>query len=764
METVRIKKMTATFGKLKNSTLELDGGLNIITAPNESGKTTWCAFLNAMLYGIDTAERDKAGHLSVKSKYRPWDGGGMVGTLELESAGRDLTVQRTTKGASPMKNFIAVRTGTADFQRDMDSENAGEKLTHVPRSVFERTAFISRPDIRVNQTSELERKIAGIVSSGNENTSYTESAGLLGKWQRKLRYNKMGSLPAAEAELREARHDMELIESSAEDIAGLRNRMAREAKQIELMEQDLKIHEKLDARAQAKRVEEARKSAEAAEARVEELTAAITKNGHEMTREDINAIRESAAAVMPLKRVAQEAERTLWRAEKELVDATSRREASPLSGKNDGDVEADIAKGRELEGRAKDVKPPRVPLVVPIIICVLAAVGLVLSMGILAPMFGGSAAPEIFKLSGARILIALLMGALGLVLFFIKLPQKRTAADELRELLEGYGVASVDKLASLKAGYVMLLRDEEQKRSARDAAREAYESAGNAAQEAGRQAVEKIAAFMPEVTSGEAVIEALQETERHIEELTKAQFDATAARNVYETLLADFDPTTPVDDSYLPMPLRSREDTVTALERARAQLTEATRAFDLATGAQRTLGDPAVIEGRIEELKERIAGDQKRYSALTLAMDTLSEANSELQTRFSPEVSRLAGEYMSRLTDGKYERLYFDKGFDASAKEAVRPETRNVLSLSDGTGDEIYLSLRLAMCELILGGEDPCPIVLDDALANFDDARCQRALELLRELAEKRQIILFSCHSREARMMRGEKDVKVIEM
>ena len=49
---MRIKKMTATFGKLDGAVLELREGLNILTAPNEAGKSTWCAFLRAMLYGI----------------------------------------------------------------------------------------------------------------------------------------------------------------------------------------------------------------------------------------------------------------------------------------------------------------------------------------------------------------------------------------------------------------------------------------------------------------------------------------------------------------------------------------------------------------------------------------------------------------------------------------------------------------------------------------------------------------------------------------
>ena len=56
-----IKKMTASFGKLQNETLELGDGLNIVFAPNESGKSTWCGFIKAMLYGIETAVREKNG-------------------------------------------------------------------------------------------------------------------------------------------------------------------------------------------------------------------------------------------------------------------------------------------------------------------------------------------------------------------------------------------------------------------------------------------------------------------------------------------------------------------------------------------------------------------------------------------------------------------------------------------------------------------------------------------------------------------------------
>lgn len=758
---MKIRKLSATFGKLKNANLRLSDGLNIISAPNEYGKSTWCGFINAMLYGVDTSERDKAGYLSTKTRYRPWDGGAMVGTAEIEAGGREITVQRTAKGSSPMKNFIAVKTGTADFLKDLSGETAGEQLTGVTRGVFERTAFICRGDIRVNQTVDLEKKIAGIVSTGDETTSYTESNALLNRWQRKLRYNKSGSIPALEQELAAQRRALEKIHESSEEVANLRAAMLRQEKQIELMREDLAIHDKLDRRTAVRRLEEAKKSAEAAGENVRRLTEAVTRNGHRMTREDINSIRETAAAVMPLKKVAGEAERALWRAEKDLVDTANRRAASPLNGHENDKVAADIQKARELERRARDRKEPKIPKIIPILLWVLAVIGLVITTGLLEPVFKNMAG-ELFAFYLPGVVVSLVVGALGLVLFFIKPGRRRSPADDLKELLDAYGVPSVDKLSSLWEAYKLLIAEEDQRRAARDAARTAYESAGTAAQEAGERAVRELSAFMPEISSGEAVLEALNETEREIDELTKAEFDAVSARNVYETLLADCDPEAEVDDSYLPTPLRSREDTVAALERARTQLAAATRDYDLATGGQRTLGDPAVIEGRIQELTERIEAETRRYNALTLAIDTLSEANTQLQTRFSPEVSRLAGEILSRLTGGRYQRLYFDKGFDASAKEEGGVEAHNVLTLSDGTEDEIYLSLRLAMCQLILGGQDPCPIILDDALANFDDARCRRALEVLLELSQKRQIILFSCHGREADMMEGTPGVNII--
>ena len=65
---MKIRTMTATFGCLDEATLHLTDGINLLTLPNESGKSTWAAFLQAMFYGIDTAQRASKGILPEKTR------------------------------------------------------------------------------------------------------------------------------------------------------------------------------------------------------------------------------------------------------------------------------------------------------------------------------------------------------------------------------------------------------------------------------------------------------------------------------------------------------------------------------------------------------------------------------------------------------------------------------------------------------------------------------------------------------------------------
>ena len=77
--------------------------------------------------------------------------------------------------------------------------------------------------------------------------------------------------------------------------------------------------------------------------------------------------------------------------------------------------------------------------------------------------------------------------------------------------------------------------------------------------------------------------------------------------------------------------------------------------------------------------------------------------------------------------------------------------------MSAGAADQLYLSARLAMCELVLPPEKSIPIILDDALTNFDDERCAAALRWLEQVDPS----TLACHSREAEFFAGDPEVAV---
>ena len=121
-------------------------------------------------------------------------------------------------------------------------------------------------------------------------------------------------------------------------------------------------------------------------------------------------------------------------------------------------------------------------------------------------------------------------------------------------------------------------------------------------------------------------------------------------------------------------------------------------------------------------------------------------------------VLRRAAEIFARLTLGSFKGLRDD--LDAKGQPVlfgVRPDDKEVpvAGMSDGTGDQLFLALRLATLEQHLAKGEPMPFIVDDILVGFDDQRSQACLEVLGELAAKTQVLLFTHHSRIRELAEG---------
>ena len=166
--------------------------------------------------------------------------------------------------------------------------------------------------------------------------------------------------------------------------------------------------------------------------------------------------------------------------------------------------------------------------------------------------------------------------------------------------------------------------------------------------------------------------------------------------------------------------------------------------MDRVAGRLHAAGEPPVLQARAEALTDEIAALEGEYAAIGLALSTLADANAKLQSRFSPALGKRAAEIFDQLTGGAYGAVALDRTLRVSAEPAGSGVPRDAAYLSAGTADQLYLAVRLAICDLALPPENAAPIVLDDALSSFDDERCAAA-----------------CHSREAAYFRDDPAVAI---
>ena len=113
----------------------------------------------------------------------------------------------------------------------------------------------------------------------------------------------------------------------------------------------------------------------------------------------------------------------------------------------------------------------------------------------------------------------------------------------------------------------------------------------------------------------------------------------------------------------------------------------------------------------------------------------------------TPSLNARAAEIFTGLTGDRYDRLTVGRGFETAVSPAGGALVPPVY-LSSGAYDLLYLSLRLALSEMAFEGELP-PLILDDICVMLDDERAEKVMELLAGLAASRQIILFTCRSRD---------------
>lgn len=738
-----IHRMTASFGKLQGETLELKDGLNILQAPNETGKSTWCAFLLSMFYGINSRERDRAGFIADKNRYAPWTGSAMSGRLECRVDDAELTLTRTTRRqTAPMGEFQAVYTGTSNPVPGLTSQTCGETLLGVSREVFERSAFIRQAGLSITQDAGLEKRIASLITSGEEDTSYSEAADTLKKQLNRRRHNKTGQLPALEAELQTMQRQLAEIAQLELHLQASRSEIESLSTQEATLVAEAEQHRLWDAVQKRRALSEAESVAAQAAQHAELLRQHLAED-RIPENETIGRLRGALVNLETTRKAVEKARSERDTAAKVLFRAEAAVHESPFAGQT-------AEEAWKSATSVSDSKPWPLSELLPSIF--MGAFSLFLSI-----IWLTGNTPSYLVVDAIFYGIPLGLGALFIPFYKNRKWKKETAA-----FLKKHNVSSAAELRALATAYENLLKTRDAAQAELDKRSAGADTLYNTLSSNEQAILLEVRRFAPTAFDSAAADALLRECAQRRKALTEAEAIAREAHMRFEVLSQQCPPA-PADSEVLP-PTRSLDTVSAELDAVRAELASARSAADRLSGQLQAIGDPTVMQSTAAQLEEERLRLEDEYEAIRLAMDALDTANTTLQNRFSPELGRRAAEIFGELTDGRYSGVVLDRAFHLSAEPSGDPVYRDAQLLSAGTMDQLYLAVRLAICELVLPTDKAVPIVLDDALANFDDVRCKTALKWLKEAAKSRQILLFTCHSREADFFAGDEEVSIQQL
>ncbi len=182
--------------------------------------------------------------------------------------------------------------------------------------------------------------------------------------------------------------------------------------------------------------------------------------------------------------------------------------------------------------------------------------------------------------------------------------------------------------------------------------------------------------------------------------------------------------------------------------------------------AQQLGGDTAARVGaEIEVLRSELEEQIDRYLLVHLAERVLDRVTDRYARENQPAILQYTSELMARITEGRHLRVVVQPETRSLATVDRHGQLRQPADMSSGTREQLFLALRLAYILDHCDRSEPLPIIMDDVLVNFDDARAAASLATLRDAARATQVILLTCHDRWSQIARTvAPDARILEL
>jgi DNA repair exonuclease SbcCD ATPase subunit len=699
---VRITRLTVRdFRRYRELEIPLSPGLTIVHGPNEAGKTTIQRAIELVL-----TRKVTSGGADIDS-LRSWDAADEarpVIAIEFEIEDEERGVRKGTLE----KAFRGAR-GTVRLEVDGETitdptlaDQALAELTGIPSEAF----FRSTASVRHHELADLDRdesalrdRLQASISGADRGTSRarhklekaifelnTKGAKNPGRLKTAADAVDQSTAAVEQGELALAQ-----LERDRDTLAGARERRT---------ETDASLAERRSVLEKARQAERLTAERLSAQERFERYRQAVTVS------EELAGLRDSHPSANPLPVLEQIVNRL------RILDAKIRDLTAALAGEVDVKFEV----------------PPE-PTWRPLS---RIAIGLVIVGVLVAGATFAARTLRVIDLGTVPVLLGGVAAGIGFILAFVALWLRRSdrMQAEMRDV-------QIDRRLRGRSEMEAELR-----------------------QATADTAQQLLGLSLPDIAAAEALLAQEQEHVSRIQQLG-AQLDGLVGKETPDTLPAirdasalEVEQKTHALEALGPIAKepRARErlevevrDLEATLERARDDEANARARVEANTV------DSEQVSGHAERLaawREQLAALQRRarvYERTLKEIETAEQATMKTATRYLE--GRMVAD-IQRVTAGRYRRVAVDdKTLDLRVFAPEKGDWVDVVSLSQGTLDLVYLAARLGLVRLVTGDRRP-PLIFDDPFITLDDARATRALELLREISSDFQVIYLTTSDR----------------
>lgn len=775
----------ASFGGIKNLKLDFSDNFNVVLGQNENGKTTIMAFIKMMFYGNERGGNSLS--KNIRKKYTPWNGDRMAGSIDFTLCGKHYRLEKEFRSSNSTDK-------TTLFDLDLSegyavASDIGSKLLGVSAAAFERSAFIGQfgfPEKDTDAEGEISGKLSNLSLTGDENISFDEVHTRLQKAKLSLmsKSGKAGIYDKNLLKLEEISNDIKNAENAKQVFESKKSELQQIVKEITLLaDKSTTMKNQLSKEEDCRNAEKFKRLLALKEELEQEGTNLKLRDGkliddiylskikfclsklekakscEDVKLGEIDVLKKSIDnAINPPENATEENRLVLTEKLNSITPVIDELEQNiALNQKALNGLEAKIPEA-ELSKKAFN------PLLLIIsAVLILAGAGLFL----------------VSKIIGIAGLFA---GIILLVLSFVIKPHDTSVSENLRReiltkkekliALQNEKSATLSELSSIKSrldavtaalnASAQVLESQKEMLNSKlselsilrkDTAEAKQELINVFAAFKTTDSVDEIIAILPTLKEKADKIKQIKtELNIYVKELGSISYEEAESK----LALIENGEQTDIDFAKLKLDYENIITEITNKKEYAATLTaELNHLKELYKNLENS-------KAQAELLKETLAKQNDYCEALSIADEVLTDSFSEVHSSYGAVLEKRASEIFAKLTLDKYNSMSISKGFDIAVRQSTVFGTRDVAFLSSGAYDQAYLSLRLAVAELISENE-ALPILLDDSLAQYDDIRTEKAMEFLKEYSEKHQTIMFTCH-KHIKLLADENKANVIRL